>query len=191
MFLAIDGLDGSGKSSAAASVAEALRARGLEVEVREHPGPGFWGRACRRMLLREGGAAVALSAAFLFLDMACTAPAARRSRKGGVLIAVRYDLSAYFLRPGAASTVHALFSALMPMPDLEVVVDVEPEVALARVSARGEEQEAFENRESMDRVRKAMLAVPGITVVDGGGSPEETVEGIMAAVGPMLPEVTV
>ena len=40
MFIAVDGLDGSGKSTVAAGIAEALTSDGISVTVREHPGDG-------------------------------------------------------------------------------------------------------------------------------------------------------
>ncbi|MDO5853313.1 MAG: hypothetical protein Q4Q62_04530 [Thermoplasmata archaeon] len=186
MFLAIDGLDGSGKSSAAETVAEALRAEGFETVLREHPGGTLAGRACRRLLLCRGRLPIALSAAFLFVDMAQTARIVRRSPPETVVIAVRYDLSSYFLSPRPAAAMHAMFAAFMPMPDLDILIDVDPSVALERVSARGESEEVFENRESMERARAAMLSAPGVTVVDGNGSRSETSDALLELVRPLL-----
>ncbi|MDO5862393.1 MAG: hypothetical protein Q4Q58_06350 [Thermoplasmata archaeon] len=186
MFLAIDGLDGSGKSSAAAAIAQTLSDRGLDVEVREHPGKGVLGRTCKKLLLCRGKTPIVLAAVFLTADMMITGLAVRRSGPNKVVIAVRYDLSSYFLSPRPAGVMHAMFEAFMPMPDVDVMIDVEPSVALQRISARGEREEAFENLESMEYTRAAMLSAPGISVVDGNGSREDTVSSILSLVDAVL-----
>ena len=94
MFVAIDGLDGSGKSTVARALAADLESDGMRISVREHPGEGRWGRMARRSLLGHGRAAKTSSAVFLFLDILSTG---WRVRMGDHVIAVRYTLSAYYL----------------------------------------------------------------------------------------------
>lgn len=189
MFIALDGLDGCGKSSVAASLADHLRSQGRSVEVREHPSDGFFGRRCKGMLLRRGSVALALSAGFLFTDMLGTARRVRRARREGTdVIAVRYHLSCLFLEGRCGATVHSAFRALMPRPDVDIMIDVEPETALERVSARGLSEEMFENLGSMVRTRDSMLSSDGISVISGNGTREETLALVLGLVEGRYPQ---
>ena len=190
MFLAIDGLDGCGKSSAASSVAEALSARGYAVQVREHPGDGRTGDLCRKLLLREGRVRLALSTVLLLADMLRTSLAARRAGPEEVVIAVRYDLSCCFLGGRAGRLAHALFVGFMARPDVDVLIDVDPGTAMSRIGARGLDREVFENVRSMERVREAMLSSPGVSVVDGTAPRGDVAAAVLLLAEPRLPVVT-
>lgn len=171
MFLAIDGLDGSGKSTIARALADDLRSRGVSVTVREHPGDGRWGRLAKRSLLGRGHVSKASSAVFLFLDMLSTG---RKVRKGEDIIAVRYTLSSCYLDGRVSKVVHWGLKALLPEPDLMILLDIDPSRALSRVGDRGDEEEMFENIDSMTVVRSRMLSSDDrFTVVDANGDPED------------------
>ena len=143
----------------------------MRIHVREHPGDGRWGRLVRRSLLGHGRAAKTSSAVFLFLDILSTG---WKVRRGDHVIAVRYTLSAYYLDGRTSSIVHGILRAVLPDPDTTIVLDVDPSNALVRIGTRGEEQEMFENLESMQSVRSRMLtADEAITVVDANGTPDE------------------
>ena len=148
MFLAIDGLDGSGKSTVARALADDLRSRGVSVTVREHPGDGRWGRLAKRSLLGRGRVSKASSAVFLFLDMLSTG---RKVRKGEDVIAVRYTLSSCYLDGRVSKVVHWGLKALLPEPDLMILLDIDPSRALSRVGDRGDEEEMFENGRAQTR----------------------------------------
>lgn len=181
MFLAIDGLDGSGKSTVARALADDLSSRGVSVTVREHPGDGRWGRLARRFLLGRGAPAKLLSALFMFMDIFVTGLAVRR---GGDVVAVRWTLSAFYLDGWSGRAVHRLLVAFLPQPDATILMDVDPATALERVGSRGGEEEMFENLESMEEVRSRMMASDEpLIVVDAGGTPEEVLEGALAALG--------
>ena len=155
MFLAIDGLDGSGKSTVARALADDLSSRGVSVTVREHPGDGRWGRLAKRSLLGRGRVSKASSAVFLFLDMLSTG---RKVRKGEDIIAVRYTLSSCYLDGRVSKMVHWGLKTLLPEPDLMILLDIDPSRALSRVGDRGDEEEMFENIDSMTEVRSRMLS---------------------------------
>ena len=181
MFIAVDGLDGSGKSTVAAGIAETLMSDGISVTVREHPGDGRWGRLARRFLLGRGAPAKMLSALFMFMDIFVTGLAVRR---GGDVVAVRWTLSAFYLDGWSGRAVHSLLVAFLPQPDATILMDVDPATALERVGSRGGKEEMFENLESMEEVRSRMLASgEPLIVVDAGGTPEEVLERALSALG--------
>lgn len=180
MFLAIDGIDGSGKTSVATALAKELRSKGRSVKIREHPGDGFFGRRCRALLLKHGKVPLMLSSLALFMDMLGTSSDLKAARRDGSdLIVVRYGLSCLFIDGRKGKTVKRLFDGFMPSPDASILIDTDPEVAIGRISSRGSEQEVFENISSMTRVRAAMLSSPGIVVIDGNGAPSEILSAIL------------
>jgi dTMP kinase len=69
----------------------------------------------------------------------------------------------------------------MPRPDAMIFIDLDPETAMERAGSRGNEREMFENLGSMKEMRERILSVPGLTVIDGSGTPEETAERMMKA----------
>ena len=177
MFLSIDGLDGSGKSTVSQELAGMMLRESREVMVIEHPGEGLLGRTCKRLLLKEGLPAALFAAGFLSTEMFLSSFRIRRARSD--VVAVRYTLSAFYLPKPVYRIVYKAFSAVMPRPDAIFFVDVDPETAMERVSSRGEDLEMFENRESMEEIRSRILSEPGVIVVDGSGTPRETASLIL------------
>ncbi len=176
--MSIDGLDGSGKTTASKILADMIRREGQEILLLEHPGEGFLGRTCRRFLLKDGIPASFAAAAFLSSEMFLNAFRIKKSRNA---LAVRYTLSAYYLPDPIAEPVFRLFSSVMPRPDAMIFIDLDPETAMERAGSRGNEREMFENLGSMKEMRERILSVPGLTVIDGSGTPEETAERMMKA----------
>ncbi len=178
MFLSIDGLDGSGKSTVSAELAEMLKRKERSVEVMEHPGEGFLGRTCKRLLLKEGLPAALFAAAFLSTEMFLGSFRIRKA--GNDVIAVRYTLSAFYLPSPIYRIVYKSYSSFMPRPDVMFFVDVDPKTAMERVSSRGDDLEMFENTESMEEIRRRILSEKDVVVIDGSGTPEETAAKMMA-----------
>ncbi len=178
MFLSIDGLDGSGKSTVSQELADMMLRESREVVVIEHPGEGILGRTCKRLLLKEGLPAALFAAGFLSTEMFLSSFRIRKAR--GDVISVRYTMSAFYLPKPVYRVVYKAFSAVMPRPDAMFFVDVDPETAMERVSSRGEDLEMFENRGSMEEIRRRILSEPGVIVVDGSGTPKETASLILS-----------
>lgn len=177
MFYALDGLDGSGKSTAAEGLAERMRSEGVDVRVRESPSDGPCGRMARRMLVKDGVLATACAAAFMFLDLFGTALLVRRCDN---VIAVRYSLSALYIDHPVSGVLYRVLCWMLPVPDAVFLIDVDPRTALGRIGVRGDAAEMFENEESMERVRESMLSAPGnIIVIDGTRTREEVLDDIM------------
>jgi len=178
MFLSIDGLDGSGKSTVSHELAEMLEKRACDVRIVEYPGEGLLGRTCKRLLLREGLPATLFAAAFLSTEMFLGSFGIRKTTCD--VIAVRYTLSAFYLPRPLYKVVYKTYSAFMPRPDVMFFVDVDPKTAMERVSSRGDDLEMFENVESMEEIRRRVLSEPGVAVIDGSGTPKETASKMIA-----------
>jgi thymidylate kinase len=66
---------------------------------------------------------------------------------------------------------------MLPIPDVKIYVDVEPEIALQRIYERGEELETFETLEKLEKTRSRMALITDSWIkIDNSGTPENTRE---------------
>jgi dTMP kinase len=156
MLIAIEGIDGAGKTTLAHRLGDALRNTGLTVTVSKEPTTGPWG-----MKMRQSAADGRLEAGdelrYLLLDRQAhveelIAPALAR---GEVVILDRYYPSTVAYQGAAGLDVHKLLddNAFAPRPDLLLVLDVDPAVGLQRIRARGDKPNHFENVDNLTRCR--------------------------------------
>lgn len=173
-FITIDGIEGSGKSTQVALLADALRARGGEVTVTREPGGTPAGELIRAIFLDPG---ISLEAAAeLLLVLADRAQHVREKlqvalRAGQVVISDRYcDSTVAYQGYGRGldlKLIHELnrFVSAGVTPDLTILLDCPPEIALARIKTRATSAaraaDRFE-REQIDfhqRVREGFRAI--------------------------------
>ena len=166
VFISLDGLDGSGKSTQCRLLAEWLRARGREVTLCADPGGTAIGKIIREILLGHRGEMTMACEALLF--MASRAQLAEEVirpalTQGRVVVSDRYGLAniayqgyAGGLDPEALHQVNHLATRGLD-PDLTVVLDLPVEVAMSR---RREPADRVESRDTAyhERVRKGFLA---------------------------------
>lgn len=192
-LIAVEGIDGAGKSTQTAWLAEALRSAGREVVVTREPTDGPFGREIRR-LAAAGERLPAEAELELFLrdrDEHVRTVIGPALAAGRTVVTDRYFLStaAYQgARTGDPEAVLRRCEARFPAPDLAVLLVVDPELGLARVGRRGESLQAFEDRESLEAVARAFAALdrPWIVRVDATGSPGEVHHRVLAAVAAAL-----
>ena len=198
-FITFEGGEGAGKSTQITRLAEKLRERGRSVVVTREPGGSPGAEAVRHVLL--SGAAEPygpVMEAMLF--------AAARSdhveqvirpgvERGAIVLCDRF-LDSSRVYQGVGSGLDASFMARLEevaingmMPDLTLILDIDPEEGLRRATARrGEEQVADryekETLEIHRRRREAYLAIarkePDRCVVIDSGRREEEVEASIA-----------
>ena len=202
VFVALEGGDGSGKTGALAHLAQLLAgAPGGAVFTRE-PGGTEEGLAIRALLLARGAHDWDARAEFLLVAAARAQHVARVIRPalaaGSVVVSDRYVGSTLAYQGAGRGlpeadirTVHALSTGDL-WPDLTVVLDVDPELALARGLARLRAEGSGEDRfEALGlafqrRVRSSFLdqaaAAPARHVVIDAGRPIEAVRAEVARV---------
>ncbi|MBR23379.1 MAG: dTMP kinase [Rubrivirga sp.] len=169
MFFSFEGIDGSGKSTQARLLADALRQRGLDVvEVRE-PGGTELGERIRALLLNpeadiNGRAELLLfSAARAQLVSAVVRPALAR---GAVVIADRFHDSATayqgagrgLANPDWLAALHR-FATFDTLPARTYFVDVDLETAEARRGDRASDRMEREGQDYFERIRTAYLRI--------------------------------
>lgn len=202
-FIALDGMDGAGKSSQIAALVAWLRSSGRTVVTCRDPGSTPAGDAIRAILLDRHDLHVSPTAEMLLYMAAraqlvaeVVAPALDR---GDWVISDRYLLAnvvyqghAGGLDPEVIRRVGAVATGGI-MPDLVLVLDVDLETAARRLSRP---LDKLENRgdDYRRRLRAGFLAEAGrapdaIAVIDARGPLDEVATRIRAAVTDRFPEV--
>jgi dTMP kinase len=189
-LLVFEGLDGTGKTTQRARLAARLRARGLDVlETAEPYDGGTWGPRIRAMA-RSGEALAPEEELRWFQEQRREhvreriAPALAAGR---VVLCDRYFLSTAAYQGARGLDAEAILAESereFPVPDLVLVLEIDPAEALARVAARGGPAEpVFERRDFLERVAALFhrLERPYVVRVDGR-RPADAVEADVARV---------
>ena len=191
MFVSLEGVDGSGKSTQARLLAEAL---GPETVAIREPGGTESAERIRELLADPGLALEPLAELLLFLAARAdlTERVIRPALEAGIdVVADRFaDSSVAYQGAGrglGAPEVIGLTEAATDglWPDLTLLLRIDPEVGLDR--ADGEDRFESEGLELQRAVAEAYeeiakIASDRVVVVDGDGSVEQVHERVMAAV---------
>lgn len=199
LFVTLEGIDGAGKSTQAALLADRLRAAGREVVRTREPGGAPGAEEIRRLLVEgEPGRWSAETEVLLFTAARrdhverTVAPALAR---GAVVVCDRYvDSTRAYQGEGRLREVvdrlHALTIGLDP--DLTLILDMTPGAAAGRAAARAQSGEAagedrFERKGAQDRLRAAFLAIAAADparcrVIDAARDPKAIADDLWQAV---------
>jgi len=189
-LLVFEGLDGCGKSTQIANLARALHEAGGDVLVTCEPTDGAWGRRLREMARGSEPVAAEEELRWFVEDRRehvaqVLAPALEAGR---IVLTDRYFLSTVAYQGARGLDWQRILEASeaeFPMPDLVLLLEIEPEAGLARVRARGEAlDEVFERRDFLERVAEIFRAVerPYIERIAAEGAPEEVHAAVRARV---------
>ena len=167
-FITLEGIEGSGKSTSLDTISQSLETLNIEFIITKEPGGGPLGKDLRKMLLDKKTSIS--SEVELLLMMAdrknhienIVEPSLE---KGIWVISDRYLDSSYAYQGGGrqieVSKIDLLTELLkLPIPDLTLLFDLSPEIALLRAKNRSE-LDRFES-EPMDfhqRIREAYLTL--------------------------------
>ena len=201
-FITLEGGEGTGKSTLARGLAEALRARGRDVVITREPG-GAPGADAIRKLLVEGDANrwSPLEEALLFA-------AARRNHlthtiapalaRGAIVICDRYydSTRAYQAAAGGLplevlDQINSLIEA--PPPDLTLILDLDPSSGLQRSRGghAGDDRSEKQGAEFPARVREEFLEIARqepkrCVLLDASQGAGQVLDAALAQVEPLL-----
>ena len=202
-FLAIEGVDGAGKSTQLPRVADWLRRNGVETLVTREPGGTPLGESLRALLLDLRFAGMSSSAELLVMFAARAEHLDKRivpALASGVWVLCERFTDATFAYQGGGRDVDpARIAALEDAvqgdfrPDLVIVLDLPVEIGLRRIARRGAaDRFEHENVEFFRRAREVYLdrarKHPGrYVVVDAGVDENAVTEHMIRAISERLP----
>jgi dTMP kinase len=204
LFLALEGVEGSGKSTQAALLASFLREGGYEVVQAREPGSTPLGERIRALVLEE--TAIGVSAwSELFLMLAARASFVEHVvepalRQGRVVIADRFELSTLAYQGAGRGLpldeVVACNRVATPgiSPDVTILLDLPSDEGVKRqiAAAKKPDRMEAEAREFHQRVARGYLdlasRVRNLERVDARGSIDEVHARILESLGRRLPE---
>lgn len=207
-FIALEGGEGAGKSTQARLLAEALRARGIEVVTTREPGGTPGAEAIRALLLHGDGDEWSPRAEALLFAAARSDHVEKLIRpalaRGAWVVCDRFlDSSRAYQGGGGGLSdrdireLHRIGSSGL-LPDMTVLIEVSPDVANQRLVLRDSAgTDRIGSRDSVYHARVAVAfsdfaeAEPGRFVrIDGNGSPEATQALVLDALAPLLSDAT-
>ena len=188
MFIVIEDIDGTGKSTQAKRLAEHFTAKGRQVTLSREPTDGPWGT-----LLRNSGDTGRLSPeeeleTFLkdrrqhVEELISPALAA-----GHVVILDRYYFSTMAYQGSRGfdpKKIREDNEAFAPVPDTLLILDLDVGTALTRIGSRGDTANEFEHRASLNRCREIFLTLkdePFAKIIDASASTDKVTKNILAA----------
>ncbi|HEY7739692.1 MAG TPA: dTMP kinase [Steroidobacteraceae bacterium] len=203
-FITFEGAEGVGKSTQVARAASHLRARGLDPLVTREPGGTPLAEQLRRFVLEPQDGPVDQSTELLLIFAAranhvasVIRPALRRGRW---VLCDRFTDATLAYQGGGSGMNEAWIRQLARiahprlLPDLTLLLDVEPSVATARLARRGGRADRFESEGGafFERVRRRYLAIaaaePGrVRVIDASKGEGEVADAIARAIDTAFP----
>lgn len=177
MLIAVEGIDGAGKTTQVRMLREALERSGEVPVVSKEPTNGPWGKIIKESA-SSGRLAPEVELDAFLRDRAehvntLIAPALEA---GQIVILDRYFYStiAYQGSRGAnVDEIRSMMESRFPIPDAVFILNIEPSLGVHRIAhSRGEEPNHFEDRANLARAQEIFQAMsgPNIHHIDGAMS---------------------
>jgi|AntRauTorckE5430_2_1112549.scaffolds.fasta_scaffold07141_1 dTMP kinase len=199
LFIVIEGLDGSGKTTQIEMLRDRLQGGGNACYLTAEPTELPTGKFIRSILQKQVSADPKTTAALYAADRIehifnPQEGLLYQLAEGYTVISSRYYFSSLAYNsetvdPGWVASLNLLAKRTLPA-DITIFLDLDPEVSMERVAARGETAELFETREKLTQVRESFhLAFAhfgdgeNIHIIDASGDPVTISDAIWAVVG--------
>lgn len=178
-LIALEGIDGAGKTTQVGLLADLLRAIGEDVVTSKEPTRGPWGMKIRESA-REGRLPLPDELDAFMRDRrehvaGLISPALER---GAIVILDRYFYSTIAYQGSRGANWQAIREQMreFPTPNMVVVLDVEPQLGLSRVAARDGTPNHFEEVDQLTKALAIFRQLNGnITQHVSGSQPIEVV----------------
>lgn len=195
-FISFEGIDGSGKSTQARLLADALRERGFETRLTREPGGSPGAEEIRALVLQGDPDRWSAETELLLFTAARRDHLERVIRPaldaGQTVICDRFADSTRMYqglsRGDLRAKVDALHDLMIGMePDVTLLIDMDPEAALTRAKARATAEERFEDfgLDLQQRMRAGFLQLAAdyserFRIIDGNRPQNEVAADVLA-----------
>jgi len=178
-LIAIEGIDGAGKTTQANHVQSILQQRNLVVIRTKEPTTGQWGQVLRDSAV-TGRLSLEEEVELFVKDRKehVETKINPELAKGHIVIVDRYYFSSMAYqgaRGMSAERIMSLNEQFAPEPDLLVLLDIDPKTGLKRIRTRGDRANHFEKTDTLKKAREIFLSIqkPYLLKVDACQGPEE------------------
>lgn len=189
LFIVIEGIDGTGKSTQAQRLGDWFASQGREVVLSREPTAGPWGKKVRESAA-TGRLAPEEELQYFLNDRRqhveeLIAPSLAA---GKVVILDRYYFSTMAYQGARGfdpAEIRRSNEAFAPVPDLLLIMDLDVDQALIRIGVRGDTANEFEKRGNLERCREIFLSLadePFARLIPTAGSPDEVAGKVIEVV---------
>jgi dTMP kinase len=159
VFVIIDGLDASGKSTQAILLASFLKRQRYSVFLRIHPShDNLFGRQTLLFLRQRGKRARFSASLFYMLDVLRSVILYSR-RSYDFIVFVRYIMGTAYLPSPLHRVTYRFFSLIVPLSKEKFFLDIPPDEGYRRAFNRNGGTEMFENLEDFQKIRHKALSL--------------------------------
>jgi len=189
VFVVIDGLDASGKSTQASELTNFLRNQSKTVYLRFHPSTdNAFGIRAKQFLYSRGKGAHLAAALFYMVDV-IRSIMLYSWRTFDYMVFVRYLMGTAYLPDPLDTIAYQFFAAIVPTSNYMFFLDVNPVEADRRLRVTREKLEMFENLHELEQTRQKAIRLASIdrwTIIDANGPIEHVQEVIRKSLWPTL-----
>ena len=184
IFICIEGLDGSGKTTQAKRLVKNLRQRGFDAVYTTEPTKGEVGRFIRRFVLnREMRVSAPLEALLFAADRVDHVKTEIKSwlKQNKVVVCDRYVYSSLAYQGAAGLNLKWIehINQFALKPNLSLLIDVPPGVVVKRLKKKKTVMESAQNLKKVREIYLNLEQEQDLTIVDGEKPLNEVAENIL------------
>jgi len=187
VFICIEGIDASGKSTQARWLVRNLRRRGFDAIYTTEPSKSEVGSFIRRYILQRKRRVPAVVEALLFaVDRVdhVESKIEPALESGKIVVSDRYVYSSLAYQGAAGLDVGWIeqINRMALPPDLAIYIDVPPEVVVKRMRRRRSVMETLKNQRRVREIYTQLVREGHLVLIDGNRPASEVTQNILAVV---------
>jgi len=187
VFICVEGLDASGKTTQARLLVEELNRRGFEALYTTEPSRGEIGRFIRKRVLQREGRVPSVVEALLFaVDRIDHVEREIKPalKEGKIVVSDRYLYSSLAYQGAAGLDLNWIreINRLALTPDLAIYIDVPPETVFERIRRRRTVMEEMQTQRKVREVYMSLVKAGTLVLIDGNRPAEEVSKDTLSVV---------